>query len=75
MDTLNLDAYLRILPNLQQSPEKTVWLSYDAEADVLYINYKKPGVATDSELTDDDVIVRYQNDEIIGFTVLNVSTR
>jgi uncharacterized protein YuzE len=75
MDTLNLEAYLRILPSVQQAPEKTVWVSYDIEADVLYINYRKPSVATDSELTDDDVIVRYQDDEIIGFTVLNVSTR
>jgi hypothetical protein len=27
------------------------------EADVLYINFKKPGHATDSELAEDDVII------------------
>ncbi len=47
----------------------------DAEADVLYISFKKPGHATDSELTDNDVIVRYENDEVIGLTILHASNR
>ena len=49
--------------------------SYDAEADVLYINFKKPSHATDSELTEDDIIIRYEDDEIIGLTVLHASKR
>lgn len=53
----------------------STWSSYDREADVLYINFKKPSHATDSELTDDDVIIRYENDEVIGLTVLHASTR
>ncbi|HOZ49990.1 MAG TPA: DUF2283 domain-containing protein [Candidatus Hydrogenedentes bacterium] len=57
------------------SPHKYVWTSYDSEADVLYINFKKPAVATDSELTDDDVIVRYEGDEVIGLTLLHASQR
>jgi uncharacterized protein YuzE len=35
-----------------------VWLTYDAAADSLYVNFKKPSHATDSEMTDDDIIVR-----------------
>ena len=31
--------------------------------------------ATDSELTDDDVIIRYEKDEIIGLTILHASKR
>jgi uncharacterized protein YuzE len=50
-------------------------VSYDAEADTLYINFKKPSHATDSELTDDNVIVRYEDDVVVGFTVLNASKR
>ena len=67
--------FLRFLPAIKRAPESSVWLTYDQEADVLYVNFKKPSVATDSELTDDDVIIRYQNDEIIGFTVLHASQR
>ncbi|MDT4896395.1 MAG: hypothetical protein QOH25_1472 [Acidobacteriota bacterium] len=58
-----------------RSPHRYLWSSYDAEADVLYINFKKPSEATDSELTDDDVIIRYEGDEIVGLTILHASTR
>lgn len=50
-------------------------MTYDQEADVMYINFQKPSVATDSELTDDDVIVRYEGEEVMGFTVLHASQR
>jgi len=52
-----------------------VTTTYDREADVLYVNFKKPSHATDSELADDDIIVRYEGDEIIGFTILHASQR
>ena len=38
-------------------------------------NFKKSAIATDSELTENDVIVRYEDDEIIGLTVLHASRR
>lgn len=57
------------------SPQHTVCLTYDAEADTLYVNYKKPSCATDSELTDEDVIVRYEGEAVIGFTILHASKR
>jgi uncharacterized protein YuzE len=50
-------------------------MSYDAEADVLYVNFKKPSCATDSALTDDDVIVCYEGEEVIGLTILHASQR
>ncbi len=52
-----------------------LWSSYDAEGDTLYINFTKPSSASDSELTDNDVIVRYENGEIVGLTILHASKR
>ncbi len=75
MVALNLDAYLRFLPIVKDTPENNIWLSFDIEADVLYINFKRPSIATDSDLTDDDVIVRYDGEEVVGLTVLHVSKR
>ena len=76
MDIPGLQAYLRVLPEVKKAPEATVWLSYDQDADVLYVNFRKPSVAADSELTDDDVIIRYdEEDEIVGFTVLHAGSR
>lgn len=44
--------------DMKQSLQRYLWLSYDPEPDVLYINFKKPSHATNSEITDDDVIIR-----------------
>ncbi|MGH7952288.1 MAG: DUF2283 domain-containing protein [Limisphaerales bacterium] len=75
MAVAEIKEFLKIVPTVQRTPHKYLWSSYDAEADVLYINFKKPSHATDSEMTDDDVIVRYENDEVIGLTVLHASKR
>lgn len=70
-----LNSYLQMAPTILSTPHKFMWSSYDAEADVLYINFTKPSVATDSELTDDDIIIRYDDDEVIGLTILHASER
>jgi len=70
-----VEQYLKIIPAVKAAPQKYLWSSYDPEADVLYINFKKPSHATDSELTEDDVIIRYEGEEIIGLTVLHASKR
>ena len=75
MAIAEIEQFLKIVPAVRNSPQKYLWSSYDAEADVLYINFKKPSHATDSELTDNDIIVRYENDEVIGLTVLHASQR
>jgi len=75
MAGIEIDDYLRLVPAVRHSPEQYLWSSYDAEADVLYVNFKKPSHATDSELTDDGVIVRYEGDEVVGLTILNASKR
>jgi len=70
-----IEEYLKIIPAVKSAPQNYLWSSYDAEADVLYINFKKPSHATDSELTDDDVILRYEGDVIVGITILHASKR
>ncbi|HEY3412301.1 MAG TPA: DUF2283 domain-containing protein [Armatimonadota bacterium] len=67
--------YLSMVTAVRGAPEGYLWSSYDAEADVMYINFNKPSHATDIELTDDDIIVRYEGDQVIGYTVLHASTR
>jgi uncharacterized protein YuzE len=75
MAQLTTENYIRLLPALKQTTRGYLWTSYDVEVDVLFVNFKKPSHATDSELTDDDVIIRYEGDEVIGLTILHVSQR
>lgn len=75
MAIADIQEYLKLIPAVNRAPQHSVWLTYDTEADTLYVNYKKPSHATDSEMTDDDVIIRYEGEEVIGFTVLHASKR
>ncbi len=75
MAELNAAQFLPLLPVVVHSPNQSLWTTYDAEADVLYINFKKPSVATESEITDDDTVIRKEGDEIIGITILHASKR
>ncbi len=66
---------LQTLPRLVQFPVKQMWIDYDREADVLYISFRRPQAATDSEMRDDGIIVHRRRKQIVGLTVLEASTR
>jgi uncharacterized protein YuzE len=71
MAELNLQNIIDLAPQLAGIPFQTIWSSYDAEADVLYLNFKKPSHADETELTDDDILIRYEKGEVVGVTVLH----
>ena len=75
MAVTDIRPFVDMVPSVRDSPERSVWLTYDSDADALYVHYKKPNLATDTELTDDDVILRYDGDDLIGMTVLHASNR
>ena len=75
MGRVEIEEYIKMIPAVKYAPMQYLWSSYDEKADVLYINFKKPSKATDSELTDDDVIIRYEGKKIVGLTILNASKR
>ncbi|MBV5262400.1 DUF2283 domain-containing protein [Synechococcus moorigangaii CMS01] len=70
-------SYLKFVPLLRDLPKRCFSLLYDAEADVLYIDFYNPPVSSDdTELTDDDIVIRYgDNDEVVGLTVLHAGDR
>lgn len=73
METTELKEIQSALPYLLK--HKTVWSSYDREADVLYLHFKEPNKSDNSEMTEDEIIIRYENKEIIGLTILNASKK
>ncbi len=75
MAVRDVREYFKFVPVVKESAQHNVWLSYDDEADTLYVNFKKPSLASDSEITDDDVTVRYDGKEIVGYTILHASKR
>jgi len=71
----SIEKIAALVPHLLDIAHKKIWVDYDQEADVLYINFKKPAHAEDSELTDDDVIVRYDKGQVVEMTFLHASKR
>mgnify|MGYP005851000379 CR=1 FL=1 len=75
MAPLNLQQIMELAPQLLRLPSRQIWVDFDPEADVLYLSFKKPSHADDSELTDDDVLLRYEKGELVGVTILHASRR
>ncbi len=79
MATTGIDKTLEevqaIVSHLIKLPETRMWIDYDKEADVLYISFKRPQRATDSEMLESGMLLRYKGDELVGITVLEASKR
>lgn len=66
-----LNEIKSVLPYLLR--HKTIWSNYDEGADTLYLHFSEANEADDSEITDDNIIIRYEAGKIIGITILNAS--
>lgn len=66
---------LQSLPHLLRLPSKQIWFDFDEEADVLYVSFERPQGATDSELTEDGILMRYRGNQLVGVTILNARKR
>jgi len=69
-------AALALAQQVHRLPASSVWLDYDAEADVLYMSLRRPQKATNTvELEQDGILLRYRGKGLVGVTVLNASKR
>jgi len=71
----SLKEMLLTAPHLIRFPTKRFWVDYDEEADVLYLSFERPQNATDSEMLDSGILLRYRGKNLVGVTILDVSKR
>ena len=71
----DITRLLRAVPKLVDLPAPRMWIDYDAEADVLYISFRRPQRAGDSELRDDGIIIHRRGKQVVGVTILEASKR
>lgn len=50
-------------------------VDYDEETDVLYISFQHPQKATNTVVREDGLLLRYRDEQLVGITVLDASTR
>ena len=70
-----VEQLFKLAPVLVNLPETRLWVDYDREADVLYLSFKRPQRATNSEMLDNGVLLNYHGDELVGMTIFEASTR
>jgi len=75
IDLKDVRSLIKNMRGLLRVPAKRYSVDYDEEADVLYISFRKPQHATDSELLDDGIIVSTAGKDIVGLTILDASKR
>ena len=75
LDAQVTSAISQAVPLLIDFPARRFWVDYDKEADVLYISLRRPQKATNTKMTDDGILLRYQGEQLVGVTVLDASTR
>jgi len=63
------------VPLLLRFPTRRFWVDYDREADVLYISFRRPQQATDTQMTEEGILLRSRGKELVGITVLDASAR
>lgn len=68
-----LEKIYQSIPLIRELPSRHTWIDYDKEADVLYISFERPQMATDSILQDNNVLIRKRNERVIGLTIINAS--
>ncbi len=65
----------KFVSQLLKLPYRHVWSDYDAEADVLYLSFRKPQGANDTIMESDGNLYHYRDEQLVGVTVLNASKR
>jgi hypothetical protein len=58
-------AVSQAVPLLVNFPVERFWVDYDREADVLYVSFQCPQQATNTEMTEDGLLLRYRNKRLV----------
>jgi uncharacterized protein YuzE len=68
-----LHEVYEVISHIIKMPETKMWIDFDKEADVMYLSFKRPQKATDTEKLKNGILLRYRGDELVGITVLDAS--
>jgi uncharacterized protein YuzE len=75
VDANLMEELLKAAAHLARLGAPHLWIDYDAEADALYVNFQKSQRATESELLDNGVIMRYRGENLVGVVIFDASNR
>jgi uncharacterized protein YuzE len=69
------NAVFQAVPLFLDFPTRRFWVDYDSEAGGLYLSFQRPQKAMETEMTEEGILLRYRDEQLVGITVLDASTR
>ncbi len=75
LNTQNMQYVFNVMTNFIKLPATKLWLDYDAAADVVYLHFVEHPASTHSAMRDDGIILDYQDEQLVGLTILEASQR
>jgi len=62
---------IKMVPHVVKSTQKRIWIDYDEEADVLYINFIYPPKAVEHEEEENGIVKNYdEKGNLVGLTII-----
>ena len=62
---------IKMVPHVVRSTQRKIWIDYDEEADVLYMNFTYPPKAVEHEEDENGIIKNYdENGNLTGLTII-----
>jgi len=62
---------IKIVPHVVKSMQKTIWIDYDEDADVLYMNFTYPPKAMEHEEEENGIVKNYdEKGNLTGLTII-----
>ena len=69
-----IDEVMGMIPHLTSMPYRKIWVDYDEEADILYINFSYPPEAVEHDEDEEGIIRNYnERGDLTGLTIIAAS--
>ena len=75
LEPQSLNELLNAAVHLVRLPRNRIWLDYDPEAHVLYVQFEDKPPSTYSEPQENGIILDYDGEVLVGVTILEASQR
>ena len=64
--TAEIKEIFEALPYIKKIGADRLWFDFDKEADVLYVSLERPQRATDTDILDDGIFLRFRGKKVVG---------
>ena len=65
---------IKLIPHVVRSPQRRIWIDYDEDADVLYMNFTYPPKGVEHEEDENGIVKNYdEKGNLTGLTIIGAT--